>query len=79
MEKHLFEKGMMSMNAVEINGLTKFYGKSRGIVDLSLTVAEGEFYRAKRRRKKHNCPHSSRADKKQRRERKNLRYGYCGE
>ena len=35
---------MMSMNAVEINGLTKFYGKSRGIVDLSLTVAEGEFF-----------------------------------
>ena len=32
------------MNAVEINGLTKFYGKSRGIVDLSLTVAEGEFF-----------------------------------
>ena len=32
------------MNAVEINGLTKFYGKSRGIVDLNLTVAEGEFF-----------------------------------
>ncbi|MDY3917964.1 MAG: ABC transporter ATP-binding protein [Candidatus Limivivens sp.] len=32
------------MNAVEIRGLTKFYGKSRGIVNLDLTVAEGEFF-----------------------------------
>ena len=32
------------MNAIEINGLTKYYGKARGIVDLSLTVQEGEFF-----------------------------------
>lgn len=32
------------MNAIELRGLTKFYGKSRGIVDLSLTVPEGEFF-----------------------------------
>lgn len=31
-------------NAIEIKGLTKFYGKSRGIVDLNLAVAEGEFF-----------------------------------
>ena len=32
------------MNAIETVGLTKYYGKSRGIVDLSLTVEEGEFF-----------------------------------
>lgn len=32
------------MNAIEMKGLTKFYGKSRGIIDLNLTVSEGEFF-----------------------------------
>ena len=32
------------MNAIEITGLTKYYGKSRGVVDLNLTVQEGEFF-----------------------------------
>ena len=32
------------MNAIEIQNLTKYYGKSRGIVDLSLSVPEGEFF-----------------------------------
>ena len=32
------------MNAIETVGLTKYYGKSRGIVDLSLAVEEGEFF-----------------------------------
>lgn len=32
------------MNAIEISNLTKYYGKSRGIVDLNLTVKEGEFF-----------------------------------
>ena len=32
------------MNAIEISNLTKYYGKSRGITDLSLTVKEGEFF-----------------------------------
>lgn len=32
------------MNAIEISNLTKYYGKSRGIIDLSLTVKEGEFF-----------------------------------
>lgn len=32
------------MNAIEISNLTKYYGKSRGIIDLSLTVGEGEFF-----------------------------------
>ncbi|MGN1112387.1 MAG: ABC transporter ATP-binding protein [Acutalibacteraceae bacterium] len=32
------------MNAIEICGLTKFYGKSRGITDLNLSVAEGDFF-----------------------------------
>lgn len=32
------------MNAVETVSLTKFYGKSRGIIDIDLTVAEGDFF-----------------------------------
>ena len=32
------------MNAIEIKNLTKYYGRARGIVDLSLTVKEGEFF-----------------------------------
>lgn len=32
------------MNAIETEKLTKFYGKSRGIVELDLTVKEGEFF-----------------------------------
>lgn len=32
------------MNVIETNGLTKFYGKSRGIVDLNLKVEQGEFF-----------------------------------
>ena len=32
------------MNAVEMKGLTKYYGKSRGIVELNLEVPEGEFF-----------------------------------
>lgn len=32
------------MNAIETRKLTKFYGKSRGIIDLDLEVGEGEFF-----------------------------------
>ena len=32
------------MNIIEINGLTKTYGKSRGINDLKLDIAEGDFF-----------------------------------
>ena len=32
------------MNAVVTNNLTKYYGKARGIVDVSLTVKEGDFF-----------------------------------
>ena len=32
------------MNAIEINNLTKYYGKVRGIIDVSLKVAEGEIF-----------------------------------
>ena len=32
------------MNAIQTDGLTKFYGRSRGIIDLDLEVHEGEFY-----------------------------------
>lgn len=32
------------MDAIKTTDLTKYYGKARGIVDLDLTVAEGEFF-----------------------------------
>ena len=32
------------MNVIETNKLTKSYGKSRGINELHLTVAEGDFF-----------------------------------
>lgn len=32
------------MDAIKISNLTKIYGKARGIIDLSLTVNEGEFF-----------------------------------
>ena len=32
------------MNAIETKKLTKFYGAARGIVELELTVREGEFF-----------------------------------
>ncbi|MGN1132202.1 MAG: ATP-binding cassette domain-containing protein, partial [Ruminococcus sp.] len=32
------------MYAIETKGLTKYYGKSRGIVDLDLKVDEGDFF-----------------------------------
>lgn len=32
------------MYAIETTNLTKYYGRSRGIIDLNLTVKEGEFF-----------------------------------
>lgn len=32
------------MNIIETSKLTKYYGKSRGIIDLELVVSEGEFF-----------------------------------
>ena len=32
------------MSIIETKNLTKYYGKSRGIIDLDLTVNEGEFF-----------------------------------
>lgn len=32
------------MNAIQTSNLTKSYGKARGIIDLNLTVKEGEFF-----------------------------------
>ena len=32
------------MNAIKTTNLTKSYGKSRGIIDLNLTVKKGEFF-----------------------------------
>ena len=35
---------MSSMKAIETTNLTKYYGKSRGIEELNLTVSKGEFF-----------------------------------
>jgi ABC-2 type transport system ATP-binding protein len=32
------------MSVIEVNHLTKFYGKSRGIVDISFNVEDGEIF-----------------------------------
>ena len=32
------------MNAIETHALTKYYGKSRGIIDVDLAVAQGDFF-----------------------------------
>lgn len=32
------------MNAIEIKNLTKYYGKNRGIIDLSFSVEKGDFF-----------------------------------
>lgn len=32
------------MNAIETKNLTKYYGKSRGIVEMNLTVGQGDFF-----------------------------------
>lgn len=32
------------MDAIQTKGLTKYYGKARGIIELDLTVGEGEFF-----------------------------------
>ena len=32
------------MNAIETKKLTKYYGKSRGVIDFDLTVGEGDFF-----------------------------------
>ena len=37
-------KGERRMNAIETRTLTKYYGKSRGVIGLDLAVAEGEFF-----------------------------------
>ncbi len=35
---------MSSMKAIETTNLTKYYGKSRGIIDVNLAVDEGDFF-----------------------------------
>lgn len=32
------------MSIIDINNLTKYYGKSRGVIDLNLNVTEGDFF-----------------------------------
>ena len=32
------------MEIIKTTNLTKYYGKSRGIIDLNLTVTQGEFF-----------------------------------
>lgn len=44
MEKRISAQGVVCMDAIRLNKLTKYYGKNRGIVELDLTVKEGEFF-----------------------------------
>ena len=37
-------KGGLTVNVIEINRLTKYYGKARGIIDVSFNVEEGEIF-----------------------------------
>ncbi len=39
-----FERSGNNMNIIETNALTKYYGKSRGIIDVDLSVPEGDFF-----------------------------------
>lgn len=32
------------MEAIKTTGLTKYYGRSRGIIELDLSVEKGEFF-----------------------------------
>lgn len=38
------KKGRGDMDAIRIENMTKYYGKARGIQEVSLTVSEGEFF-----------------------------------
>ena len=40
----ILKKARISMAVIELNNLTKYYGKSRGIIDVNLEVKEGEFF-----------------------------------
>ena len=37
-------RGVTQINVIEINKLTKYYGKARGIIDVSFNVQEGEIF-----------------------------------
>ena len=41
---HIFFKGVSLMSVIEVTNLTKYYGKSRGIVDVSFSEKEGEIF-----------------------------------
>ncbi len=40
----ILKKARISMAVIELNNLTKYYGKSRGIIEVNLEVREGEFF-----------------------------------
>lgn len=44
LEKRIFKKGVNNMEIIKTENLTKYYGRSRGIVNLNLTVNQGEFF-----------------------------------
>lgn len=55
----------MSTNVIEINQLSKYYGKQRGIEDVTFSVKQGEilgFIGPQRSREVNNYPHTSCAD-----------------
>ena len=44
MEERLSEKGVSSLDAVRMDGLTKYYGETRGVEHIDLTVRQGDFF-----------------------------------
>ena len=73
-----FPKEDESMNVIEIRNLTKYYGKARGIIDVSFDVEEVRdlrLHRPERSRQEHNHPHPLVADPADRRLGDDLRQG----
>ncbi len=67
------------MNVIETTKLTKYYGKSRGIVDLDMSVARGRdlrLHRPERRREVDDDPHAARPDPPHQRLGDDLRQGH---
>lgn len=44
LEEHLSSESVKYMEIMKTTKLTKYYGKTRGIIDLDLTVTQGEFF-----------------------------------
>ena len=69
------------MDAIKTTSLSKYYGSSRGIIDMNLIVEQGtavlfRLYRAKWRRKKHYNPYFTGTHCTLKRKRTTIRNGH---